>query len=168
MKCSRCNIEVSTRLIMGICSKCYQREKSNSKRKVYDLPKKGEVGYAPDGKVICHICGRAYTKLITHVYQIHGLTAKEYKSEFGLNLNSGLISKEHKEILRNNVYEHYDKCIISNLIGGGEATRYKNGSKGRTREKLSLQEYYRLVDYCKLSGYKNLKYNKNRGSSSEK
>lgn len=62
MICSICNKDVNKRFVKGICITCYDRLKADNKKKVYELPKKGEVKYSPDGLVICHICGRAYKK----------------------------------------------------------------------------------------------------------
>ena len=45
-----------------------------------------EIAYSPDGKPICHICGKAYKKPLTHAWQIHGLTEKEYKKSLGWTL----------------------------------------------------------------------------------
>lgn len=157
MICKICNKDVNKRFVNGICITCYGRLKENSKRPVYELPKKGEVKYAPDGLVICHICGRAYKKLMAHVWQTHGIYEKDYKREFGLNVSKGLICDETKERLQKSVERHYEKVVEKNLIKGGKKSRFRLGSIGRTRNKLSLQEYNRLVNLAAETNYKNLK-----------
>lgn len=157
MKCSRCNEEVNTRLILGVCSKCYQRDKNTKSKVVHELPPVGEIRYDSEGNLICHICGRSYKRLLTHVRQIHGMTGLEYKTEFGLNRIKGLLSDDTRQKSREAVFNNYDKCVKNNLIAKGEETRFIVGSKGRTRDKLSVQEYNRLVEYAKTIGVNNLK-----------
>jgi hypothetical protein len=52
----------------------------------------GVLAISPDGdQVQCHICGKWYVNLAGHVQQTHGLTADEYKEEFGLNRRTALV-----------------------------------------------------------------------------
>lgn len=158
IKCKECGKEIKGRVLKGMCEKCYQRLARDSKTKTYELPKKGEVKYSPEGLVVCHVCGKAYKKLMNHTWQIHGLTEKEYKLEFGLNANQGLICEETKQKMQTAVKKHYDKVVLNNLIKKGEKTRFFKGSKGRSRSKIRTQELNRLRLYAKNDGFKNLKY----------
>lgn len=106
--------------------------------------KYGEVSYKY-GKPVCHICGKYFDKLMTHVRQKHNMTAYEYKKEFGLDVTKGIVSERYKELKRQKVMEHYDLCIKQNLIKKGAGTRYQKGSPGRTRDKMSYQTKMRLV-----------------------
>jgi hypothetical protein len=45
-------------------------------------------------KVQCHICGKTFRGLSNHVPQAHGMTAGEYRAEFGLPRTLGLVSDE--------------------------------------------------------------------------
>lgn len=156
MKCSMYNEVVSTRIIKGMCHKCYQRNKAYAKKKVYDLPEYGEVKYAPDGTVICHICGRSFKKLMNHVYQIHGLNEREYKNEFGLINRQGLIADSTREKLQASVEKNYEKVVIPNLLNKGESTRFRVGSTKKTR-RVSEQERRLLIQRGIDSKFKNLK-----------
>lgn len=158
IQCSKCGEYIKGRVITGMCEKCYQRVARDRKTKTYELPKKGEVKYSPDGLVICHVCGKAYKKLMNHTWQIHGLTEKEYKLEFGLNATQGLICEETKQKMQIAVKKHYDKVVLNNLIKKGEKTRFFKGSEGRSRSKIRAQELNRLRSYAKKIGFKNLKY----------
>jgi hypothetical protein len=140
-----------------VCERCYQRVQRNSK--VYPLPGYGEIAYSPDGKPICHICGKAYKKPLTHAWQIHGLTEKEYKKEFGLDVTVGILSEESRELARKRVYENYDVAIAENLLKKGKKTRFKKGSQGRVKEKVSEQTRRALVERIK-----NAKKGSRRGS----
>lgn len=47
-----------------------------------------------EDKVQCGICGEWFRSLGNHVFQKHGMTAKEYKDKFGLYYKTALCSKE--------------------------------------------------------------------------
>lgn len=153
MRCSKCNEVVNTRLILGMCSRCYQRERANSKKKVYPLPKKGEVAYAPDGTVICHICGRSYNKVLAHVWQVHNMTEKEYKDEFDLIHRNGLVSESTKVKLQKAVVDNYDKVVTDNLVNGGKSTRFKSGEVQGKSRRVSLEEKRRLHIHIRQIGH---------------
>ena len=153
-KCKECGttrkVKLFKRFNSCLCSNCYKYYKEHP---VNELPKKGEVAYDNQGRVICHICGRAFHKVLTHCKQRHGLTAYEYKKMFGLDVKKGLTSNYTKEKLRKSVQDNYDKVVSENLIKGGKKTRFINGSKGRTKDKVSLQTLKRLkqVSFVKKS-----------------
>lgn len=42
----------------------------------------GRIGETPEGRLICHECGRAYLSLAAHVYAAHGITAAEYRETY--------------------------------------------------------------------------------------
>lgn len=116
---------------------------------MYPLPGYGEIAYSPDGKPICHICGKAYNKPLAHAWQIHGITEKEYKKEFGLDVTVGILSEESRALARKRVYENYDVAIAENLLKKGKNTRFKKGSQGRVKEKVSEQTRRALVERIK-------------------
>ena len=141
--CEKCGVKAN-RIVRGMCSKCYQREKNIESLPTYQLPQKGEVVYTSEGKIVCHICGKAFTRLLTHVRQYHGISEKDYKKEYGLILYKGIISESSREKSRKAVFNNYDKVVLDNLVKNGKNTRFKDGYKGRTKDKVSLQEMKRL------------------------
>ena len=122
----------------------------NIKRET-DHPHYGEVIYDDKGKPTCHICGRSFNKLLNHVWQKHGLSAREYKIKFGLNVSHGIISQATREKLQESVHNNYSKVVEINLIKKGRKTRFKKGNKGRTKDKLSEQERRRLSNRFRKS-----------------
>lgn len=42
----------------------------------------GRIDETPDGRLICHECGRAYLHLAAHAFGAHGLTAAEYRETY--------------------------------------------------------------------------------------
>ena len=148
-KCSYCDRTEKTHKILNnkefgyVCNRCYQREKNHPRR--YELPQYGEVKYSPDDKPICHICGKAYDKLLSHVTQVHNINARDYKKEFGLDVIKGIMSEESTEIARVRNEENYDLVVEENLLKKGEKTRFEEGCKGRTKDKVSEQTRRKLI-----------------------
>lgn len=111
---------------------------------INSLPEKGEVALDSRGYPICHICGRAYRKLATHIAQKHKMSAQDYKKEFGLNKRKGITSEQYKKKMRNHIIGNYKKVVAINLTQKGIKNRFKPGHAGRTRDLVSLQELKRL------------------------
>lgn len=116
--------------------------------KIHPLPPVGEIHYDDEGRPICHICGKAFNKLMTHVYYKHGMTALEYKKEFGLDLHNSIMSETSREKARQNNKRNWDK-IKANLEKGAPF-RYKEGHQGRTSDKVSPQTKKRLKSLKQL------------------
>ena len=74
MKCRECgrNTEKS---YSGMCQSCYNYFRNGGT--INPLPDKGRIEYDAHGKVICHICGKAYTRLGSHVRESHNMTIEE-------------------------------------------------------------------------------------------
>lgn len=113
-----------------------------------DHPYYGRIAKSPDGRLICHICGQPFVKLGSHVVQKHGMTSRQYKQMFGLEVGRGLITNEHKEHLRGCVMRNYDKVVAENLIECGDSTRFTPGHPGRTRDMVSEQTRLKLIQNC--------------------
>jgi hypothetical protein len=109
----------------------------------------GKVEYDKEGKPICEICGKSFHRVLSHVRQKHDMSEQEYKKKFGLDLLKGICSEKSSSIAREKVYENYDKCISKNLIKGGQKSRFKKGSDGRTQPMVSEQTRLMLVDRAK-------------------
>jgi hypothetical protein len=64
------------------------------------LPSYGTRVFAEDGRILCHVCGKAFHSLVVHVTQKHGFASTdEYRREFGL-ARKGLVSAAYRERLR--------------------------------------------------------------------
>ena len=46
------------------------------------------------GKIQCHICGKWFDNLSTHIQQTHKLKIENYKRKFGLPMGYGLVSEK--------------------------------------------------------------------------
>lgn len=113
------------------------------------LPNYGEIIYDKEGKPICHICGKSFKKLMSHVHQKHGLSAREYKIEFGLETTKSIMCKESIELARKRNLENYDKVVVQNLVSKGGETRFKKGNKGRTKDQVSEMTRQKLIKHIR-------------------
>ena len=110
----------------------------------------GRVQYTLEGLLVCHICGKSFRKLASHVVQKHKIEARDNKVTFGLNTTIGLVTDELREKLSENVNNH-PEVILRNLIKKGKKTRYAKGAEGRTRAKVSPQLKMQLKDRLKTA-----------------
>lgn len=106
----------------------------------------GIIEYDDDGKPICEICGRSFKRVLNHVRQKHDMNEREYKLKFGFDLSKGICSEESSQATREKTLENYDRVIKDNLIKKGKKSRFKPGSKGRTKDKVSEQTRRRLKE----------------------
>lgn len=78
--------------------------------------------------LICKICGKKFQHLGSHITKAHKITAREYKQEFGLDLNYPLISEEvrkKKQIAFNKDRKKY----LANLnTKQAKKNRFKKGN----------------------------------------
>ena len=144
MKCKFCGKTQKTPLSKGYCVSCYQYFIQH-KFIQYTQPKYGEIGIVKDkkdkqyGMIICHICGKAFTKLQQHIWYSHNLTKIEYCDLFGL---------DHKIRLTEDTYNSkMSKYAIDNNMGEqlkvvGVDTRFVKGNRGTY--KRSYQTMQRL------------------------
>lgn len=120
--CPDCG-RIVTKLYGGLCQSCYNYYRLGGK--VHELPPVGEV-VKFRGKPVCHICGKAYSKLMAHVQQIHGMNEIDYKLEYGLSSTKGITSKAYAKKMRKNARMNR-KIILENLNKGKEYQFKKDG-----------------------------------------
>jgi hypothetical protein len=90
----------------------------------------------------CKICGKVFQHLGSHLFHGHGVTAREYKEEYGLPYNMALISDEvyrKKSEAFNERREEY----LKNLTKSGKKYQFKKGADGHRR--ISEYEKKRYV-----------------------
>jgi len=101
-------------------------------------------------KVQCLICGKWYVQVCSHVYYKHGLTGREYREKFGLDVKKGVIPKWYRKdkgdtAIKNDTYKNLE---------AGAKFRFKKGSKRAGNYKRSKQTIERLkTQGKKLSTY---------------
>ena len=75
----------------------------------------------------CLICGKKFKHLGAHLVKKHHILARDYKIEFGLDLNKPLITKDISALKRKQVFEN---GTINNLKKG-KRYRFEKGHIGR-------------------------------------
>ena len=133
--CKKCGKHID-RSYSGMCQACYNYFRKGGV--IHALPDKGRIEYDNSGKVICHICGRAYTRLGSHVREFHDMTIEEYKIEFGLCKRAKTTESGYSKTM-----SHYAKVngMDQQLLKVGAKTRIKVGENDKRKDKpVCLQE----------------------------
>lgn len=102
-------------------NRCWQADHWNKSQ--------GNVGIA------CKICGRKYRKVVSHVYNSHGMTKREYKEAFGLDVKRGILLPEDREYLGKLVKEN---GTIDNLKAGAKYRFKKDESNNYQRSEQTI------------------------------
>ena len=120
--CSKCGKQTARLYPGDTCQGCYRYFHGGGTEN--PLPRAGEIAYDARGFVVCHICGRAYRRLGSHLRESHGLTIAEYKESFGLCARSRTTESDYSHRMRNKAYLY---GMPERLIETGKATRVKKG-----------------------------------------
>lgn len=119
-----------------LCQGCYKYFQNGGQ--VHPVPPRGVIERDDRGYVICHICGRSYKRLGSHIRESHGMTTSEYKEMFGLCANSRTTEREYSEIMRQHAIEN---GMPERLMTAGFNTRVKAGETHlRKGKQIRLQE----------------------------
>lgn len=137
MNCSKCGKPITSRAYPEeTCQACYRYYHDGGIDN--PIPQKGKIAYDHRGYVICHICGRAYKRLGSHIKESHEMSIAEYKEEFELCNNARTTEKNYSEHMHDLAYKYE---MPKRLQIAGRATRIKKGEKDkRLGKKVRLQE----------------------------
>lgn len=120
----------------GYCQSCYKYFRDGGT--VNPVPPKGVVAKDHRGYVVCHICGKAYRRLGSHIKESHGMTIAEYKEKFGLCNNAKTTEINYSQHMHELAYKYE---MPQRLKEAGKATRIKTGEKDKRLGKpVRLQE----------------------------
>jgi hypothetical protein len=131
--CKVCGGKLPNSRFRTYCStKC--RTRRNNKKQVdsgysmlYQRKRHDEAASVPGpDKVQCLLCGKWYVQLGTHVFQRYGMTGREYRELFDLEVKRGIVPEWYRKLkgniaLDNNTYKNLEK---------GANFRFKHGQKG--------------------------------------
>ena len=76
-------------------------------------------------KLKCGVCGMWYVQVGSHIVQIHGMTAREYREEFNLPVKRGILKTEQRKFYGEQAVEN---GTIKNLKKG-KRFWFKKGDK---------------------------------------
>lgn len=145
----------------GYCQRCYTYFYVNQYGLFTDKIQYGKLSFVDDindkqfGMPICHICGKAYTKLQSHIHYAHNMTKKEYCDEFGLDRNIQMTTPEYNKKMRDYALQYNMDEQVKRV---GQNTRFKKGVKHTYKK--SYMTMKRLEEYGRTRGKYNLKYTK--------
>ena len=135
MKCKECGKEI-TKSYGGLCQGCYHYFRHGGT--INPIPDKGRITYDINGRVVCHICGRAYTRLGSHVKESHNMTIEEYKEEFGLCKRAKTTESSYSNIMSQHAKIN---GMDQQLIRVGLTTRIQKGENDKRKgKKVCMQE----------------------------
>ena len=136
MVCSQCGKTITGRKYGGLCQGCYKYFKSGGK--IHSIPEAGTIAYDDQGKVICHICGKSFVRLGSHVKENHNMTIAEYKERFGLCNSTRTTEKSYSATMRRHAKIN---GMDQKLLEAGKMTRIKKGeTRLRKGKEVRLQE----------------------------
>ena len=141
MICTCCNRQFVRLNEAGLCETCHRYFKEGGI--INPLPGPGTIAYDHRGCVVCHICGKAYKRLGTHVKQFHNMTIKEYKERFGLCNNTKTTEANYSKMMHDYAYQYN---MPEQLRITGENTRIKKGDTHlRLGKPVRLQDKMRMA-----------------------
>lgn len=96
--------------------------------------------------IICEYCNKAFQSLPRHLLKVHGVTAWEYKEEFGLNVSQPLECKDLTKTRRK--YSEKYKLIYETNFKNSKKYRFKKGHKTRRdyREQFKMNSVKNIVN----------------------
>ena len=131
--CKMCGGSLPNARYRTFCStKC--RNKANNKKQAdsgyntkWQKDKRDSVAIVPsDKKCQCLICGKWYVQVCSHVHQVHGMTGREYREYFELEVKRGVVPDWYRKLKGD---QAIDNETYKNLAKGAKF-RFKKGQEG--------------------------------------
>ena len=143
MLCKKCGENADEKYFhLGMCQKCYEYFRKGGTEN--PIPDKGRIEYDNRGCVVCHICGRAYKRLGSHIKESHKMTIAEYKEAYGLCNNARTTETEYSNKMRDLAYKN---GMVERLQKFGFNTRIQKGETDKRKNKrVRLQECLDKMD----------------------
>lgn len=130
-KCKECNTPITNKRFRTFCSHTCRNKFNNRKYAGEHTERQRQrniklASVPSDRKVQCLICKGWYVQVCSHVLQAHGVTAREYKENFDLEVKRGIVPKWYREMKGEQTIENE---TYKNLEAGAKY-RFKKGQKG--------------------------------------
>lgn len=152
-KCSICNKKIirtsASANNVKYCKECRQEAyKYTEYRTEWQRKKRDELATKPSAKKVqCLICNKWYVQVGSHIVQVHGLTAREYREAYDLEVKRGIVPPWFREMKGEQALQN---GTVANLKKGKKFW-FKKGDKnlGRyhrspvTMEKLKVLYKYK-------------------------
>ena len=140
--CKKCGKEMTKKYDIRhgeVCQSCYIYYRDGGTDN--SLPPKGRILYDTRGYVICHICGKAYKRLGSHIRESHGMTIEVYKYRCrnAITTESSYRQKARENALHNKMDEQLKRTGVNTRIKTGE-TKMRKGKPVRLQEILDKRD----------------------------
>jgi len=110
------------------CTKAQNLKRADKSAK-YQRQRRAIKARIPDeNKKKCAICGLWFTQVGTHIVQIHGMTAREYREQFDLPIKKGITAPSYRKIKGDVVFEN---GTVENLKKGKKNWYSKNDKRAK-------------------------------------
>ena len=100
--CLVCGAELPKRFRRFCSTSCRQKETNRRYRayqKEWQRKRREKIASVPEqGKLQCKICGGWYVQIGSHVSQVHGMTAREYREKYGYPVKKGVVPLWYREL----------------------------------------------------------------------
>lgn len=106
-----------------------------------------------NGKIQCQVCKKWYRQVGSHIVQVHGITAREYREAYGFDVKRGQLPEDLRGLKARQVFEN---GTVENLKKGAE---HRFNVIGKIpKYKRSEQTMERLSRLGKKYGKRNIEY----------
>jgi len=107
-------------------------------------------------KIKCEICGKWFRQVGSHIVQMHGTTAREYRKAYGFDVKRGQLPEDFRELKAEQAIE----CGGVKNLKAGKQFWFKKGQKGIGIYKRSKQTMERLKNLWKNTKYAKARQNR--------
>ena len=125
--CKVCGNDLPTPRHRTYCSPTCRNKATNARWYSYKYQRQLEkAGRKEEDKIMCLICKWWYWQVGSHITQRHGMTAREYREHFDLEVKRGILPPHLREL--------YGKQALENgtwkNLKKGKRYQFKKGQKG--------------------------------------
>lgn len=146
--CKVCHGKITGAHFRSYCSpECrikFFNKKYSAQHTEWNRIRRDQEASKPDAKKVqCLICKKWYVQVGTHIVQVHGATAREYREAYGLEVKRGTVPKWYREMKGEQAMENE---TYKNLKAGA-VHRFKPGDPraGKyTRSPITLERLKNL------------------------
>lgn len=130
--CKVCGGDILSNRFRTYCSEVCRNKFNNQKYKVkqaeWQLARYDKIASIadPEHKCQCLICGKWYVQVGSHSFLRHGLTGRQYREKFELEVKRGIVPEWYRKLKGE---QALDNETYKNLEAGTKY-RFKKGQKG--------------------------------------
>jgi hypothetical protein len=149
--CSECDKPLTGKRHRTYCSiacrtqRNYRKNRESGRGTIFNRKKRDAAALIPSpDKIKCLVCKKWYVQVCSHVYYVHGMTGREYKEYFDLEVKRGQVPQWYREkkadiTLENKTYKN---------LKAGKKFWFKKNSKIAGRYKRSAVTLAKLKLNC--------------------